>query len=314
MPELPDVECFRRLVLRHFREDRVSHVVVADPLSLEGIAAPARCGLEGHRLRDIGRHGKYLFLDFAEDTVLVMHFGPAGMLCHVPSGQQEPKYVRFRLDFMNGDGLAYVNRRRIGLVRLVASSARFIEQSQLGPDAMDPDFDFAAFQARVSGRKPAIKRVLTDQARLAGIGNTWSDEILFQARLHPAIPAGELTVAGTRTLFRAMRHVLEVAIDRDPITDGFLSRLPPDFILPHRHPGGQCPRCGAELERVSLSGHTSTFCPRCQTVRREPAGGSVHTYRDPAGPQRDAPSTSGRNAAKKRRRGEAAKRRCRPQS
>jgi predicted amidophosphoribosyltransferase len=61
-----------------------------------------------------------------------------------------------------------------------------------------------------------------------------------------------------------MRHVLEVAINRDPLTEGFLARLPSGFILPHRHPGGHCPRCGAELERVALSGHTSTFCPRCQ--------------------------------------------------
>jgi formamidopyrimidine-DNA glycosylase len=241
-------------------------VEVADPASLEGTAAAARRGLEGHSLRDVGRHGKYLFLDFAEDTVLVMHFGPAGMLSFVPSGQDEPKYVRFRLDFANGERLAYVNRRRIGRVRLVESAAKLVEQSKLGPDALDPAFDFAAFQARVTGRKPAIKLVLTDQSRLAGIGNTWSDEILFQARIHPATPAVDLTVARTRTLFRAMRHVLEVAIDRDPLTDGFMARLPPNFILPHRHPDGHCPRCRTGLERVALSGHTSTFCPRCQKV------------------------------------------------
>ncbi len=275
MPELPDVECFRRLVHRYFQGAQVSHVEVADPASLEGTAAAAHRHLKGHRLRDVGRHGKYLFLDFAEDTVLVMHFGPAGMLCFVPSGRDEPKYVRFRLDFANGERLAYVNRRRIGRVRLVESAAKFVEQSKLGPDALDPDFDCAAFQARLSGRKPATKLVLIDQSRLAGIGNTWSDEILFQARIHPATSALTLTAARTRVLFRAMRHVLEVAIDRDPLTDGFMARLPPDFILPHRHPGGHCPRCHAELERVALNGHTSTFCPHCQkTVREIDDGGT----------------------------------------
>jgi formamidopyrimidine-DNA glycosylase len=264
MPELPDVECFRRLARGHFQGGLISHVEVADPASLAGTAVAARQGLEGQHLREVGRHGKYLFLDFAEDTVLVMHFGPAGMLSRVPSGQDEPKYVRFRLDFENGTSLAYVNRRRIGRVRLVDSVARFVEQSELGPDALDSAFDFAAFQARLSGRKPAIKLVLIDQSRLAGIGNTWSDEILFQARIHPACPAVALTAARTRTLYRAMRHVLEVAIDLDPLTEGFLTRLPSDFILPHRHPGGHCPRCDTELERVALSGHTSTCCPHCQ--------------------------------------------------
>jgi formamidopyrimidine-DNA glycosylase len=264
MPELPDVECFRRLAHRHFHGAMVSHVEVADSASLEGTAAAARRDLEGRRLRDVGRHGKYLFLDFAEETVLVMHFGPAGMLCRVPAGEDEPKYVCFRLDFESGVRLAYVNRRRIGRLRLVDSVPRFVEQAGLGPDALDSDFDYMAFQARLSGRKPAIKLVLTDQSRLAGIGNTWSDEILFQARIHPATSVAALTAARTRTLFRAMRHVLEVAIDRDPLTEGFPTRLPSAFILPHRHLGGHCPRCQAELERVALSGHTSTFCPRCQ--------------------------------------------------
>jgi formamidopyrimidine-DNA glycosylase len=264
MPELPDVECFRRLVHRHFHCVAVSQVEVADPASLESTAAAARRDLKGRLLRMVGRHGKYLLLDFAEDIVLVMHFGPAGMLYHVPAGENEPKYVRFRLDFENGERLAYVNRRRIGRLRLVDSAARFVEQSELGPDALDPDFDFGAFQAQLSGRKRAIKLVLTDQSRLAGIGNTWSDEILFQARIRPATSVAALTVARIRTLFRAVRNVLEVAIDRDPLTEGFLTRLPSDFILPHRHPGGHCPRCKAGLERISLSGHTCTFCPRCQ--------------------------------------------------
>jgi formamidopyrimidine-DNA glycosylase len=264
MPELPDVECSRRLVHRHFQGALVSHVEVTDLAGLEATASEVRRSLVGRRLRETGRHGKYLFLDFAEDIVLVMHFGPAGMLCRVPSEQAEPKYARFWLNFEGNDGLAYVNRRRIGRVRLVDSFARFVEQSELGPDALEPDFDYAAFLARLSGRKTAIKLLLTDQSRLAGIGNTWSDEILFQARIHPATSVVALTVARTRTLFRTMRHVLEVAINRDPLTEGFLARLPSGFILPHRHPGGHCPRCGAELERVALSGHTSTFCPRCQ--------------------------------------------------
>jgi formamidopyrimidine-DNA glycosylase len=68
----------------------------------------------------------------------------------------------------------------------------------------------------------------------------------------------------SRLLFNSIRSVLRTAIDLDPIGADFLARRPADFLLPHRHPGGHCPRCGTELERVALSGHTSTYCPHCQ--------------------------------------------------
>ena len=265
MPELPDVENFRAMARRHFINASVTQIVVSDPDILDGTtAATIRRRLKRRQLHDTGRHGKYLFLDFGEERVIVMHFGPAGALYRVPAGHDEPAYVRFRLDFSNGDSLAYVNRRRIGRVGLVASAASFIEQAGLGPDALDPDFGFSEFARRLAGRKQPIKSLLVDQSKMAGMGNTYSDEILFQARIHPADPAGDLDVNRGRRLFRAIRSVLRTAIDLDPTTGDFRARLPADFLLPHRHPGGHCPRCGTELDRVALSGHTSTYCPRCQ--------------------------------------------------
>jgi formamidopyrimidine-DNA glycosylase len=265
MPELPDVENFRAMARRHFIDASVTRIVVSDPDILEDTTvATIRRQLKRRHLHDTGRHGKYLFLDFGDQRVIAMHFGPAGALCRVPAAHDEPAYVRFRLDFSNGDGLAYVNRRRIGRVRLVVSAASFIEQAGLGPDALDPHFGFPEFAKCFAGRKQPIKGLLVDQSKISGIGNTYSDEILFQARIHPAVPAGELNMDRGRSLFRAVRTVLRTAIDLDPTSGDFRSRLPADFLLPHRHPGGHCPRCGTELARVTLSGHTSTYCPRCQ--------------------------------------------------
>jgi formamidopyrimidine-DNA glycosylase len=265
MPELPDVETFRAMVRRHFGGDPVSGVVVSDPKSFEGatVAAVQR-RLKGRALSGTGRHGKYLFLDFNEHCVIVMHFGPAGSLARVTVDQEQPAYVRFRFDFSNGESLAYVNRRRIGRVRLVDSVANFLKQARLGPDALDPGFEFPDFAKRLAGRKQPIKGLLTDQKKISGIGNTWSDEILFQARIHPAIPAGALTPVQSRRLFRTMRSVLRTAIDLDPATNDFRSRLPARFLLPHRHTGGHCPRCDTELARTRAGGHTSTYCPHCQ--------------------------------------------------
>jgi len=265
MPELPDVESFRALAQRWCLDDAVSAVAVPDPASLEGATeASLRQALKGRRLSGTQRHGKYLFLDFGEGTVLAMHFGPAGSLRRVPAGQREPDYVRFRLEFSDGQGLAYLNPRRIGRVRLIDDVAAFARRVKLGPDALDPAFKSADFAALLEGRAQPVKLLLMDQSKLAGIGNTWSDEILFQARIDPATPAADLAVAQRRVLFRTMQNVLREAIKRDPATEGFPERLPARFLLPHRHPGGHCPRCGGDLKRVKLAGHTATFCPHCQ--------------------------------------------------
>ena len=265
MPELPDVEAFRTTVRQHFINRLVSRVVVSDPKSLEGVTvATVQRRLKGRGLESTGRHGKYLFLDFGGHMVLVMHFGPAGSLHRIAHNQGQPDYVRFHLDFSDGERLAYVNRRRIGRTRLVSSAEAFIEQARLGPDAMDPDFKFPGFAQRVSIHNQPIKVFLTDQSNLAGIGNTWSDEILFQARINPAVRARSLNAGRARELFDTMRRVLQAAIDLDPSAADFVARLPSDFLLPHRHPGGHCPRCGTALERVVLSGHPATYCPHCQ--------------------------------------------------
>jgi formamidopyrimidine-DNA glycosylase len=264
MPELPDVDNFRRMVERHCIDRLVSRVVVSDPASFEGSPDDAQRRLECRHLDVVLRHGKYLFLGFGEGNVIVMHFGPAGSLGRIPAGEQQPAYVRFRLDFSNGDQIAYINRRRIGRVRLVDNAESFLTQMRVGPDALDSNFDLSGFRACLIGRNRPVKLVLTDQGQISGIGNTYSDEILFHARIHPATPGGMLNAGRSGHLFRSMRTVLRTAIDLDPTTDGFRTRLPVKFLLPHRYPGGHCPRCGTELQRIKLGGHTSTYCPHCQ--------------------------------------------------
>jgi formamidopyrimidine-DNA glycosylase len=270
MPELPDVEIFKRLVEQHCIGRVVARTDIADPGSLEAATAVGlQRRLKGTRLESCRRHGKVLFVGFDDAGTLAMHFGTNGSLQHVPRDAEEPSYVRIQFEFAEGDRLAYINPRRIGRVSATDSAATFIADQQLGPDAFDPAFDEKAFVATIANRRQAIKAVLMDQARMAGIGNIYADEILFQARLHPAIAANSLDAGMRHRLFAAMKHALQTAIDCGAGAENFTDRLPKGFLLPERHAGGHCPRCGTPLMIDKRGGRTSYHCPKGQP---EPTG------------------------------------------
>lgn len=265
MPELPDVEIFRRLVECHCRGRIVAQLTVPDPGSLEGASVRSlRTRVMGKVLRSCRRHGKYLFIEFDHTVTLAMHFGTNGALRFVSDGQSEPPYVRLSLELVDGNSLAYINPRRIGRVRLVESTDAFIAEARLGPDVLAPSFEAAAFAALLVSRRQPIKAVLMDQTRMAGIGNIYADEILFQDRLHPRRIAATLSVAESHHLFEVIREVLQTAIECGAGAEEFIDRLPKGFLLPQRRVGGHCPRCGTILQTERRGGRTGYFCPRCQ--------------------------------------------------
>lgn len=269
MPELPDVELFRRLAERHGVGNVVANVEVLDPGSLMG-ATPAALQrkLKGRTLRGARRHGKFLLLETDDAAALAFHFGTNGSLRYVRRGDPAPRFARLCLDFAEGDRLAYLNPRRIGKAHFAPSAGALIKAEKLGPDVLEPSFDLAAFTVALAASKQAIKAVLMDQARMAGIGNIYADEILFQARLHPATASNALDKDATSRLFNAIKTVLQTAIDRSAGAEAFTDRLPDGFLLPERHAGGHCPRCGTAIEQEKRGGRSGYFCPTCQPVPR----------------------------------------------
>jgi formamidopyrimidine-DNA glycosylase len=102
-----------------------------------------------------------------------------------------------------------------------------------------------------------IKSALMDQSLMAGIGNVYSDEILFQVGLHPRAPVKELGEGEREELYRTVTEVLETAIDRQAKPEEF----PAGYLTPHRHDGGKCPQCGGEVQRVKVAGRGAYYCP-----------------------------------------------------
>ena len=265
MPELPDVELYKRYLERHALSQTIERVTVNDARILGEL--PARgfvTRLSGNRFEETRRHGKHLLVRLRSDGWLTLHFGMTGSLVYFRDADDDPPYDRVRFDFEGGGHLAYVNRRMLGRVGLAAVADAFIAAEGLGPDALGPAFDLAAFTKAIEGRRRDVKSVLMEQTVIAGIGNIYADEILFQARLHPQTPLASLNDRQRAELFRQIKQVLQTAIECGAGAERFLERLPDDYLLPQRGHFPPFSRCGSALAMLKAGGRTSYYCPRCQ--------------------------------------------------
>lgn len=264
MPELPDVEVFKQYLDATSLHQRIEEAEVRTSKILEGSTAQAVSKrLRGRRFESSRRHGKNLFARMDDGNWLLFHFGMSGRLVYFKDMEKDPPYDRLLITFSNGRHLAYDSQRMLGEVGLVEDVDEYVKGKGLGPDVLDDRFDFARFQKAIGGRSARIKSALMDQQGLAGIGNVYSDEILFQAGIHPKTKAGELDEKTLKRLFNRMKTVLETTIRHraDP------SEFPRTYITPHRKKDGKCPKCGAGLEREKVAGRTAYYCPRCQPGR-----------------------------------------------
>ena len=265
MPELPDVEIFKRTLSRRLLHKRIVSVAVTDARilgKLPGSTLSRR--LSGRKVLSVRRHGKHLLAEIEGNGWLTLHFGMTGGLAFFKDPAEPPPYTRVCLDLAGGEHFAYTNKRMIGRVGLVEDASDFIAHENLGPDALDRHFDIAAFLKAVAGARRDVKSVLMDQQIIAGIGNIYSDEILFQARIDPKTRIDKLDPPQITRLCRTIGAVLKTAIARGAGSEEFTERLPKTALLPVRKKGGRCPRCHRLLKVAKTSGRTTYSCAHCQ--------------------------------------------------
>lgn len=259
MPELPDVEAYRHTLVSGGLHRRIEKVHVPDQRPLDISPATLRRHLQGKRLETARRHGKWLLAEVeGGEGWLAMHFGMTGTLERIGGSDEEvPKYTRLLLDLDDGARLAFTSRRLLGKVELAKGPEEFSEQHHLGPDALA--ISKSDFVERFGAKGGTVKAALMDQKTLAGLGNVYTDEILFQARVHPKTPIDTLDEKALGRLYERMQHVLKQANKKgaDP------KRFPRTWLTPHRgKAAAECPRCGARLQRGQVSGRTTYWCPR----------------------------------------------------
>jgi formamidopyrimidine-DNA glycosylase len=258
MPELPDVEGYRRYWARYAAGRRVRGVEVPAPAIVRNRTSRGLGrALKGRRFGTPGRRGKWLFAHTDGPTVAI-HFGMTGRLQWSGRGARS-RHRHDRLIFrLDGGELRYRNMRMLGGV-WVARDERELERitGRLGPDAAELDRD--ELEMLLDERRGGIKATLMNQRLLAGIGNELSDEILWRARIHPSRPIPRLNRRKRSGLHQAMHRVLADSVrhGRIPRKRGWL-----ESQRGLRDPS--CPRCGRGLRRTKIAGRTSYWCPRCQ--------------------------------------------------
>src|SRR5437867_6042563 len=259
MPELPDVESFKRYLDATSLHQRITTVDVRSAYVLKGVSArELDRRLKGRRFESSRRHGKHLFVRADHDIWLRLHFGMTGSLYYSKRADDAPRQTRVLFVFANAHCLAFDDQRKFGEIGLVADVEQYLRKRGLGPDALH--ISLLQFGEILRTHRGAVKSILLNQKLIAGIGNIYADEILFRARIHPATLTSALNDKDLRRLFRATRHVLEKAIALK--TD--FNRLPKSWLLTNRGKQGRCPRCGRALKSATIGGRTSWFCVHCQ--------------------------------------------------
>ncbi len=264
MPELPEVEFFRHYMDETSLHHTIQDVEVTNSLILEEVTAEQLSSeLKGKQFKTTRRHGKYLFAEAKghQGLWMVFHFGMTGLFSYLKSDDKSeniPKHTRLLINFANGDRLNYICQRMLGRVNLTGSVEQYVKKKGLGPDALN--MDFKTFRKQLQGRRGRAKYILMNQKIIAGIGNIYSDEILYQTGVHPRTMCNKLDEKTIENLFNNTKEVLRTVIDKKARLD----ELPSTYLIPHRHKGGLCPRCGNYLKTLDFSGRTSYYCPKDQ--------------------------------------------------
>ena len=268
MPELPEVETIKNELSPWIIGQSFTQVTVFDAKLVPGSSAEEfRHKLIGQTIQGLERRGKYLIFNLANQA-LIMHFRMTGVLLLNPKGIGHYARAVFRLS--NGSQLVFIDRRRLGVMRLVEETEAVV--GKLGPEPLGESFTPRILAQRLSQRHIPIKAALLDQSVIAGIGNMYADEALFAAKIHPLKKAHTLSTQEIQALLHAIRDVLWSAIDSKGASvdtyirpEGQLGTAQFHFQVAHR--GGEpCPACHTPIQRILVRNRGTYFCPNCQPL------------------------------------------------
>ena len=277
MPELPEVETIARALREGGRGGasiigrNISH---AESLWDRSIAEPAAEDfirrVSGQQVEDVGRRGKYLIIMLNDDTLLI-HLRMSGDLRvesirNEQGGYEEPlqKHDRVVINFSDGLRLVFNDPRKFGRVWLTASPQVLL--AGLGFEPLEDSLTTDVLYDLMQSSRRRVKSLLMDQKILAGLGNIYTDEVLFLAGVHPKRAANSLTEGEVDGLLLSIRQVLSAGIQRNGASIDWVYRGGDfqNYFRVYQRTGEECVNCGAKIERCIVAQRGSHFCPICQ--------------------------------------------------
>jgi formamidopyrimidine-DNA glycosylase len=256
MPELPDVEIYKNYLTSTILQKKIEKVIINDNRIIKCYTRELHDLKESYFV-NVSRHGKYCFLRTNNGNYLILHFGMTGNVKYYKD-KIDPKHTVLIILFSNGYKFAFINIRKLGKVFFSQDQQKFIKKNNLGPDALSLDKN--GFIKVIQSRKGNIKGALMNQEVISGIGNIYSDEILYQSAIHPQRKIINLTMEEIFSIYQSMHKVLDLAID----IRVQLEKFPSSYLINRRKDGGNCGVCTGKIQKQSINGRSCYFCTKHQ--------------------------------------------------
>ncbi len=275
MPELPEVETIKNDLRSLVLGRRIEGAKVLDPLLVRYPSVPElEAGLAGERIVAVDRRAKYLLLRLSSGRILVVHLILTGQLLLVEPEAPMQKSARLILELDDGHQLRLVDSRRLARVNLVEEQELNVRVplGELGPEVTSDQFTLEFFRRVLRGTRRQIKALLLDQRVVSGLGNIYTDESLFAARIHPLRPANSLSPQEVERLHRAIRTILPEAIRlRGTTTRSYRDVLGrkggyQEKLKVVARAGQPCVGCPGTVEKIWAAGRDTYLCPSCQRL------------------------------------------------
>lgn len=276
VPELPEVETIKRIVEPQIKGQGV---LWTDLRNAQIVAYPSADELQslmlGNTITGMSRRGKFLCFCFENKDRLFLHLRMTGQLLVTPADYPEVKHTHLVIRLSGGSEIRYIDVRRFGRFWYIrhGESDAVTGIQKLGPEPTDKTLTGAYLKSALGKRQKPVKSMLHEQKVIAGIGNIYSDEILYLAGIYPGEKCSSLTEDDWQILSEKIHTVIQWGIDVNQTTpeeylkgQGKEYRNAP-YLKAYGHAGQSCEKCGAVFERIMIDGRSSTYCPNCQKKR-----------------------------------------------
>lgn len=276
MPEMPEVEIIRRYLDTQVAGKTIMNLDIRLPRMIKWPDVEGfRALVTGRTIKSMNRRGKYLLMELDNDSKVVFHLRMTGRLVYEPMGETSDHHARVIFYLQDGASLVYGDTRTLGTIHGLKSQELGMLKglAEMGPEPLSAEFTAEYLYKTANQRKVAIKSFLLNQKYIGGIGNIYADEALFLAGIHPLRPANSLTQTECGRLWESVNKVIA-----DGIADGGTTFRDyqngeggkgshQEHLYVYGRKGEQCCNCGAVIERITVGGRGTHFCPNCQEDR-----------------------------------------------